>query len=120
MKRPAKKVRDALEILIDVGVPGEQQNERSALTLLALADIRPRTAWRNAKAPLRRITEMMDWMKDFLPWPDRSEAEERTDSPFRECDPGAGFRLGVSRSEDLYTFSFSHSLGNGGLDRRRS
>lgn len=56
----AKRVKEALELLIAVGIPREQQNERSALTLLALADIRPRTLWKSARTPLRRITEMMD------------------------------------------------------------
>lgn len=60
----ARRVKETLEVLIAVDIPREQQNERSALTLLALADIRPRTAWKSAKAPLRRITEMMDWMRD--------------------------------------------------------
>ncbi len=59
-----KRVKEALELLIAVGIPREQQNERSALTLLALADIRPRTLWKSTSAPLRRITEMMDWMRD--------------------------------------------------------
>jgi len=63
MKPAAKRrVAEALEILVAVGVPKEQQNERSALTLLALADLRPRSAWTSTAAPLRRITEMMDWM----------------------------------------------------------
>lgn len=60
----AKRVQEALEVLIAVGIPREQQNERSALTLLALADIRPRTPWKSTTTPLRRITEMMDWMRD--------------------------------------------------------
>jgi adenine-specific DNA-methyltransferase len=58
------RVSQALELLHTIGIPREQQNERSALTLLALADIKPRNRWQNAKAPLRRITEMMDWMRD--------------------------------------------------------
>ncbi|MBL9151757.1 MAG: hypothetical protein JNK37_04715 [Verrucomicrobiales bacterium] len=59
-----KRVKEALEVLIAVRIPREQQNERSALTLLALADLPPRTPWKSAKAPLRRITEMMNWMHD--------------------------------------------------------
>jgi adenine-specific DNA-methyltransferase len=47
-----------------IGIPREQQNERSALTLLALSDIKPRKPWKSATSPLRRITEMMDWMRD--------------------------------------------------------
>jgi adenine-specific DNA-methyltransferase len=61
----AKRVKEALQVLIAVGIPREQQNERSALTLLALGDIQPRTPWNSAKTPLRRITEMMDWMRDY-------------------------------------------------------
>jgi len=66
MMKPAaaKRVIEALELLIAVGIPREQQNERSALTLLALADVKPSTQWKSAAAPLRRITEMMDWMRD--------------------------------------------------------
>jgi len=59
-----KRVKEALDILISIGIPKEQQNERSALTLLALADLQPRSAWGSAAAPLRRITEMMTWMRD--------------------------------------------------------
>ncbi|MCH7228988.1 BsuBI/PstI family type II restriction endonuclease [Haloferula sp. A504] len=58
------RVRQALELLQMIGIPREQQNERSALTLLALADIKPRKSWRKTSAPLRRITEMMDWMRE--------------------------------------------------------
>ena len=60
----AKRVKEALAVLIAVEIPKEQQNERSALTLLALADVKPRTPWKSAAAPLRRITEMMDWMRE--------------------------------------------------------
>lgn len=58
------KVSQALELLQMIGIPREQQNERSALTLLALADIKSRKPWKSAAAPLRRITEMIDWMRE--------------------------------------------------------
>lgn len=51
-------------VLESISAPAEQRNDRSALTLLALADIKLKTAWAEATAPLRRITEMMDWMRD--------------------------------------------------------
>jgi len=60
----AKRVREALNLLVAVGLPKGQQNERSALTLLALAEIQPRTSWENATAPLRGIKYLMDWMSD--------------------------------------------------------
>lgn len=39
--RAEKKIRDATEILRVLGLPPEQQNDRSALTLLALLDLGP-------------------------------------------------------------------------------
>jgi hypothetical protein len=48
-------------VLRDLEVPREQQNVRSALTLLALLDLKPRTPWSEAANPLRGITEMMDY-----------------------------------------------------------
>lgn len=61
----SKRIQEALTILKEISAPKEQQNERSALCLLALADIRPETAWNQATTPKRRITEMMDWFRDF-------------------------------------------------------
>ena len=60
----SKRIEEALTILKNISAPKEQQNERSALCLLALADIRPETPWHQATAPRRGITEMMDWFRD--------------------------------------------------------
>lgn len=60
----SKRIEEALAILKDISAPREQQNERSALCLLALADLQPDTPWSEATAPRRRITEMMDWFRD--------------------------------------------------------
>ena len=49
-----KRISEALAILKDISAPKKQQNERSALCLLALADIRPQTPWNQATAPRRR------------------------------------------------------------------
>jgi adenine-specific DNA-methyltransferase len=59
-----KKIDEALEILKALGVPRDQQNERSALTLLSLLDLRPYTAWSKVSAPLMGITPMMEFFKD--------------------------------------------------------
>lgn len=56
----AKKVAEARAILEALRVPKEQQNERSALTLLALLGMTPRKRWVEADAPMLGITEMMD------------------------------------------------------------
>lgn len=61
----SKRIQEALAILKDISAPKEQQNERSALCLLALADIQPDTSWHQAIAPRRGITEMMDWFRDY-------------------------------------------------------
>jgi adenine-specific DNA-methyltransferase len=63
---------EALEILRAFGLPRAQQNERSVLTLLALADIGPRGSWANTKKPLLRTVDIMEFMrtkyrKDYKP-----------------------------------------------------
>jgi hypothetical protein len=65
-RRPAtaKRVDEALDILTALNVPRAQQNERSALTLLALLGVTSRTAWREAEAPMLGITEMMSVFRD--------------------------------------------------------
>ncbi|UBF26483.1 Eco57I restriction-modification methylase domain-containing protein [Kovacikia minuta CCNUW1] len=61
----SKRIEEALAILKEISTPREQQNERSALCLLALADMRPEQSWQQATAPRRGITEMMDWFRDY-------------------------------------------------------
>lgn len=57
------KILEALKILADLEMPTAQQNERSALTLLALCNMSPEKDWKNAEQPLLGITPMMDWFK---------------------------------------------------------
>jgi adenine-specific DNA-methyltransferase len=57
----AKRMQEALRALTDLGLPQAQLNERSALTLLALLDLKPGDAWRKAANPLKGITPMMDF-----------------------------------------------------------
>ena len=59
--RAKRKIDEALEILRALELPTAQQNERSALTLLALLDLKPETDWVNASSPLCGITQMMDF-----------------------------------------------------------
>lgn len=61
-----KKIEEALDILRALQVPRAQLNQRSALTLLALLDMKPDTDWSNASAPLRGITEMMDYFREHF------------------------------------------------------
>lgn len=62
MTRP--NVATALGILTELGLPRAQLNDRSAYTLLALADVGEDTSFAETKAPLRGITPIMDWLRD--------------------------------------------------------
>ena len=61
-----KKIEEALDILKQLDVPRAQQNERSALTLLALLGHKPKTKWKDSKKVFIGITEMMDWFRDHF------------------------------------------------------
>lgn len=58
-----KNIDDALQILVQLGLPRAQRNERSALCLLALLDFAPGRKWKQAENPLLGITPIMDWAK---------------------------------------------------------
>ena len=58
-------VTDAHQILISLGLPRAQQNERSALCLLALLDLTPGKSWKQAQNPLIGITPIMDWAREY-------------------------------------------------------
>ncbi len=63
---PAKKKLDeAGRILKALGFPAAQQNERSALTLLSLLDVRPETHWAAASNPPRGVTQMMNFFAEY-------------------------------------------------------
>ncbi len=52
---------EALAILVALGLPRAQQNERSALSLLALLNLTPDKSWQDAAAPLIGITPIMEF-----------------------------------------------------------
>lgn len=58
------KPDEALEIIKSLGLPRQQQNERSALTLLALAGLKESQPWSKTERPLLRIWDIMAWMRD--------------------------------------------------------
>ena len=59
-------VESALGVLVDLGLPREQQNERSALCLLALLTLTPSDTWADAESQLLGITPMMNWARDHF------------------------------------------------------
>jgi len=67
-----KHIDEAYKILISLGLPRAQHNERSALCLLALLNLVPSKPWAQAENPLVGITPIMDWSrehynKDYAP-----------------------------------------------------
>src|SRR6266568_2482040 len=58
------KIADALQILEELGMPRAQQNDRSALCLLALLNLKERKSWVDAESPLVGITPMMEFARD--------------------------------------------------------
>jgi len=57
-------IEAAHQIIIALGLPRAQQNERSALSLLALLNLTPGKAWAEAENPLLGITPIMDWARE--------------------------------------------------------
>lgn len=53
------KIEEAQEILESLGLPSAQQNEVSALTLLALAQMSEKTAWKNSLNPRLRVHDLL-------------------------------------------------------------
>ena len=67
-----KNIENALKILAILELPRPQQNERSALCLLAILNLAPEKTWYQAEDPLIGITPIMDWIrqhyqKDYAP-----------------------------------------------------
>ncbi|MGH8627647.1 MAG: hypothetical protein ACREYC_21040, partial [Gammaproteobacteria bacterium] len=58
-------MQEALTLLEALGLPRGQRNERSALTLLALLDLKPADKWKDARDPLIGITPVMDFARDY-------------------------------------------------------
>lgn len=58
-----KRISEANQILISLGMPRAQQNERSALCLLAILNLTPRRIWARAENPLMGIAPIMDWAR---------------------------------------------------------
>ncbi len=57
-------IADATRILAALGLPRAQQNERSALCLLALLNLTPEGSWVQAENPLLGITPIMKWVRE--------------------------------------------------------
>ncbi|HAV4457315.1 TPA: restriction endonuclease [Acinetobacter baumannii] len=57
------KLQQAYEILVQLGMPRQQLNERTALCLLCLLDMTPEKTWNQASNLLVGITPIMNWAR---------------------------------------------------------
>lgn len=57
-------IEAAHQTIISLGLPRAQQNERSALCLLALLNLTPGKVWVDAENPLVGITPIIDWVRE--------------------------------------------------------
>jgi hypothetical protein len=83
-------IKAAQQIIISLGLPRAQQNERSALCLLALLNLTPGKAWIESENPLLGITPIMKWArehydKDYAP---NTRETFRRQSMHQFCDAG--------------------------------
>ena len=59
-------IKQAREVLADLGMDKERFNERSAMTLLALAHLDAENEWADATGEMYTTRQLMDWMRDYL------------------------------------------------------
>lgn len=90
MKDKSDYIEAAQQIIISLGLPKAQQNERTALCLLALLNLTPGKSWSEAENPLIGITPVMDWIrkhydKDYAP---NTRETIRRQSMHQFCDSG--------------------------------
>lgn len=90
MRDKTALIKVAGQIIISLGLPRAQQNERSSLCLLALLNLTPGKAWAEAENPLIGITPIMDWVrkhygKEYAP---NTRETVRRQTIHQFCDAG--------------------------------
>jgi hypothetical protein len=90
MKDKNDYIEAAQQIIVSLGLPRAQRNERSALCLLALLNLTPGKRWADAENPLIGITPIMDWAREHY---DKEYAPNTRETVRRQtmhqfCDAG--------------------------------
>lgn len=90
MNNKKNHIESAHQIIISLGLPRAQHNERSALCLLALLNLTPNKIRADAENPLIGITPIMDWArehydKDYAP---NTRETVRRQTMHQFCDAG--------------------------------
>ncbi len=62
--RGARKLKEAISILRDMGFGPKQSNEAAGYVLLAMLDLGPYELWKNAQSPLRGITPIIEFVAE--------------------------------------------------------
>ena len=80
----------AQEIIKSLGLPPAQQNERSALCLLALLNLTPGKTWADTENPLMGITPIMNWARKYYGknYAPNTRETFRRQSMHQFCDAG--------------------------------
>ncbi|MFJ1460935.1 BsuBI/PstI family type II restriction endonuclease [Nocardia sp. N2S4-5] len=65
MNSISDRVDEARTVLRALGMDDERSNERSAMTLLALLQLRPSDPWNAATNPMLGTRAIMDWIRDM-------------------------------------------------------
>lgn len=60
----SQHIKEALHVIKAIGLPKGQQNDRSALCLLALLNLNQDKVWHEAEKPLMGITPIMNWVRE--------------------------------------------------------
>jgi adenine-specific DNA-methyltransferase len=84
------KIDDALRILAALEFPRAQRNERSALALLALVQVRQRGSWRRLQQPMLGVRAILDFCRSYYarPYAENSRESFRKESLHQFVDAG--------------------------------
>jgi hypothetical protein len=88
--KKSRHIKSAHQALVSLGLPRAQQNERSALCLLALLNLTPGKPWSKAEDPLIGITPIMDWVREHYAKEYKPNTREtvRRQTMHQFCDAG--------------------------------
>lgn len=94
------KIDEAISIIIDLGFPRAQQNERSALSLLALIQLQEKGSWQDLKNPLIGVRAILDFCRNDYEKPYAENSRESFRKSTLHQFVAAGFAL--QNPDDLF------------------
>jgi len=94
------KIEQAIKIIAALGFPRAQQNERSALTLLALAQLKETDSWQNISSPMLGVRAIIDFCRNNYnkPYAENSRESFRKETLHQFVDAG----LVLQNPDDLH------------------